>query len=355
MRTDIIGVYTIQYPDEIVWLQDNNNILISSSYGSFSAELTISSPYKSIKITHNTPLDEIMFDLNEPLRYLYHEDTLTSQMSIWRIDINIITPSFSNSFGFDYRVYDGISFTTKTHGTSDIIYVYNAEELSNIMLYSPADGEAVIGGNTKPISSGVNQLDLSNIITNPGNYNLYLRSKLEYPPIANIIYDIALTPSSSDIYFKAQEQSDPGTLNGGSLMYHKQIFPMNHTIIYEEPCDNFPFAEIRYINTDGCYRYFGGKILEMTDSNDQKSYDKPDLLKYNTTPKYLNLSTEKIIKIGAEDILLGAEIEDIIYSSKLWIRDIKGDWMDCEIETHSIVQTGSEYSDVILEIKTHKA
>ena len=355
MRNTIVGVYTIIYPEPICWLKDNNTISITSGYGSFTASITIKSPRNTLEdtitITNRTPLKNLLFDLGESFRYLYKPGDNPSMLGNWSIEINLDGGSFQDYFSFNIQVYDGISFSTKTHGTSNVINIYDTEDLSNVYIYSPVNGKAVIGANTYPIQSGINVLDLSNDVDNDTQLCLY--SADDYPPIASITGDIAVTPYSSDIYFTVEEQEDPGTMDGGSLWNRKQIFPMCYNINLIEPCDTYPFAYIRYINSDGVYRYFGGKVLIIDDSSTLENYNIPRTLIYNAAPRYTISESSKIIHIGSE-VTLEEEISDILYSSKLWIKDINGDWIDCQLNKTNITDNLQE-GDIELEIIVHKS
>lgn len=355
MRQVTVGVYTIIYPESIVWLKDNNTISITSGYGPFDASITIKNPRNTLEdtitITHSTPLKDILFDLGECFRYLYKPGDDPSMLGNWSIEVNLDGGSFQNYFSFNVQVYDGISFSTKTHGTSNVINIYDAEDLSNVYVYSPVSGEAVIGTSTYQIQAGINQLDLSNDVE--GDTQLCLHSSLTYPPIASITGDIAVTPYSSDIYFTAEEQADPGTMDGGSLWNRKQIFPICYSIRLIEPCDTYPFAYIRYINSDGVYRYIGGKVLSIDDSSTLENYNIPRTLIYNAAPRYTITESSKIIKIGSE-ITPDDEISDILYSSKLWIKDINGEWIDCQLNKTNITDNLNE-GDIELEIIVHRA
>lgn len=354
MRNKIEGVYTIEYPESICWLKDNNVIRIRSSYGAFSAEITIQGPsillQDTIKLTNSTPLNELLFDLNESLRYLYKNNI---EYGSFTFSIALDGGTFQNYFSFVCKVFDGISFASQTHGSSDIIYIYNDTDLSNLCIYSPANGEAVFDSSTFSIIEGVNELNLSALITDYGEYNLCLRSALNFPPIAEVTGDLFINPTSSIIYFTAEEQSDPGTLNGGYLYNRKQIFPKCYKIIYNEPCADYPFAYLRYINSDGCYRYIGGKVISMNDNSKLNNYFKPNTLIYNTASEYQIDESGKVITIGVQDVEQGTELEDIIYSSKLWIKDINDQWVNCQLNNTNLT-TNFRDDDVELEIIIHK-
>ena len=359
MRQTTIGVYTIIYPEPICWLKDNNTISITSGYGPFTTSITIKSPRNTLEdtitITNRTPLKDTLFDLNESFRYLYKPGDDPSMLGNWSIEINLTggtgSGTFQDYFSFNIQVYDGISFSTKTHGTSNAINIYDAEDLSNVYIYSPVSGEATIGTSTYQIQVGINQLDLSNDVNS--DTQMCLHSSLSYPPIASITGDIAITPYSSDIYFTAEEQEDPGTMDGGSLWNRKQIFPMCYNINLIEPCDTYPFSYIRYINSDGVYRYIGGKVLSVDDSSTLENYNIPRTLIYNAAPRYTISESSKIIHIGSE-VTLENEISDILYSSKLWIKDINGDWIDCQLNKTNITDNLQE-GDIELEIIVHKS
>lgn len=356
MRNVIEGVYSIDYPEDIVWLKDNNVIKIGSSWGGFTVDIEVRTPSGAVlRLENKTDRHDIIFDLDECLNYLYKEDDIFHNNGIWRINVSLDAGSFKNYFNFTFNLYNGCSFTYKTHGTSNIINIYNADELENLFIFSPVAGKTVIDNNEITINKGINLLDLSEIITEQGEYDICLVSAEDYPPLAEITGDVAVTPNDSYIYYVAYEQEDPGTLYGGSLMNRKKIFPICYKLIYKEVCDDYCFGELKYINTDGCYRYIGGKILSGTDNNTTVNYNIPNTKIYNTAPKYKITGAQKILKLGCVDIPKDVEIEDIIYSDNIWIRGIDNEWWDVQLNKTDITENYNEdFEDAQFEIITHK-
>lgn len=357
MKTITKNGITVTIPGEynglsgIVWLDDNNVVQITSTSAPIKCtiklgrsliglnNLTTNEYYSSVKT--------IRFNLNDNLKFLWDD----MSFNLLYLNISVEKGGVVTEFNARLSVYEGKSFIDKSHGGDEVIYIYNTDEM-NVKIYSPVIGEMVIGNTTSTLLSGINTFDVSTLLTNPGEYEISMRSALNYPPIANILGDEALTPTSSKIIFEAVEQSDPGTKYGGSLWDKKQIFPKTYKIIYQEPCDDFPFVEIRYVNTDGCMRYIGGKLLATENAFEPTSVVYSGRYnEYRYSPEFINNKNSKVLKIGIDGILPGAEIEDIIYSNKVDIRGIDGNWHSCCLRTNTIQNNkNSGFDNFELEI-----
>lgn len=331
MRQIGIGNFDIVYPSEILWLQDNNTIKVTGNSSKIGCRIVITSPDgKTNTLEYYSPINTLLFNIGDNINHLYDESYPSTQ---WFIDIYLSNgdENWTEQFTFATTVIDGKSFSTKSHGSSSVIYFYGDPV---IQIFSPHDGKITINSYTFDIKTGINDIAPSLAgITGPGEYTLDLDNKSTYPPTAYILNTIPITPYSTKIVFDVIEQG-VDSIPGGTLWNPEQIFPKHLTLKWEEKCSRDEVI-IYYRNTDGCIRYVSGKLIEETDTFSPTKHHGMDTSVYKYAPIYINNSNSKILKIGFENIDPGFEFNDIIYSP--WVK-IKGIYEDvnCMLKTDSI-------------------
>lgn len=335
MRVERMNVYTITYPDDIVYLYDNNIINIERTTGDadivFNVKIVISSPNGEIsKLEYTTRSKTISFILDDNLKYLFEKTN-----DDWRIGVYINDfghSSSNNNFTFSFKLLAGKSFMNKTHGSANVIYNYTGDEIE---IFSPNSGKVVCNGNSVDVVKGVNQINLSDLgIVNSGEYKIELTNKTQYQPVSIIMSVTPVTATSSEIQWQTTEE-EPTTIDGGSLWQRKQIYPMDIVLHNNYLCDCDVI--LRYINCDGCYRQVAGKLLQEEDTfTPTKLNNVISGCNYRYNPNFVNNNNSKILKIGITDIDGDAELGDIIFSEKLQILDINNNWTDCMLKTNSI-------------------
>lgn len=325
MRQTTISNCTITYPENIVYLYDNNIITIQSNNSNFDTKITITSPNSSVSnLQYKTKSSLISFILDDNLKYLFYKTN-----GDWIIDIVI---DDINIFSFSFKLLQGKSFLNKTHGSSSVIYNYSGDDLE---IFSPNGGKIVCGNESIDVNAGYNSISLTDLgITNVGEYQLELTNKTLYQPISIVLNDIAISPTSSTIVWQTTEE-EPTIIDGGSLWDRRQIFPQTLTLYYGYQCNSDVI--LRYINCDGCYREIAGKLLQEEDTfSPTKLNNVISGGGYKYNPNFVNNNNSKILKIGISDIDSNAELGDIIFSGKLQILDINNNWTDCMLKTNSI-------------------
>lgn len=351
MRTNTISTTVITYPEDVIWLHDSNVIKLDSQY-KVGAQVIITEPTGNIKtLAYFSKLKSLLFTLDDALKALF-----TDNISAWNIRVLVYENGMlAGSFGFDVKVLNGKSFITRSHGMAQTIYVYSSDDLSKLTVYSPAAGEVAVGTWGFTCYPGLNAYNLQSVITSEGEYSLCLNDSDSTPSHVNIVNDIAVDPNSSVLYLSITPGTNPNAKTGGDIWREeKQIFPICHKIIYEERCDGFDFAELRYTDTDGCIRYLGGKLLNEQDNAEDAGWSTLNTDVWKHKPCRWIQSSDKVVKIGFTDIEKNAYPSDILYSDSIQLKIWDGTWQDVRLKTNSLDTTNDEYMDFELELYAHE-
>lgn len=332
MRTIVSQGYTINYPESTIWLYDSNKLKITGSAAGFNVKIIIQNPSgEQSQLEYTTRTKSIVFLLDDNIRYLW-----TKTNSDWSF-IVLVDDVQIHSFGA--RVLNGKSFLNKTHGSSDVIYLYNVNTIFDarqIEVYSPADGRLTYGNDSTSVYEGWNSVYLPSIgITQTGDYVLDLANRVSSSISAFVTADRGISPSTSDITWNYQVTAVGVTIDGGTLYEQRQIFPTKLKLHFLDLCSGD--VVIQYTNADGCIRQVCGKLIEEKDEFEPTRLSnviRSEQYRYN--PTFTNNSNSKTLKIGCYEIEAGAEIGDIIFSDTLQILDINNTWRDCVLKTNSV-------------------
>ena len=358
MRTKTIQFYShiieVVYPEEAAWLGDNLYIQINTLSGNtpICFKITLSTLSDSNEMIYNSSVKKIVFDIKDNVKNLFDE---SSQQTNMGLKIEIIGDSLrpGETAEDSMIVIKGKTLPTKPHGSSNEILLYNPDELENVDIFLPFPSTGMINLNQISQDDLLESHDLSSIITTNGVYEICFEpaNASTTPPVVSWISDQFISPYSSDIIFFAKDADISGTYEGN--IWNKTSNTQKCiTITYEEPCEDFPYFEIKYLNCDGCYRYLMGKLLEEDDSGKWIDYAyRKNEIKY--LRDFYTAENNKILKVGFKDVPAGLEFNDIIYSSELYFRDYKGEWLPCILNNVSSLYRNQE-EDIILELVVNK-
>lgn len=347
MRQTTVNGITITYPEDIIWVHDHSAVTVSGN-GPTGATLTIYHPAGATKVlTYMSPLSEVTFYLDTALRLLENDN-----IGDYRCDISLFQNySFVGNFSFWFKLYKGKSFQDRTHGTSQHIYIYDPSELTKINIFSPSSGTATILGHTFNIERGLNSLNLTQYITEAGEYNVCLTDSEHMAINAFIISDTAVSPSETTLEFSVSEDMSNADI-GGNIFGNMSIFPICHTIEMSDACQNYPFVELVYIDTDGCRRYLGGTVINDTESVSKTAYTRLNEEIYKDVPRGTLTDANNLLKVQFSDIDVTSNFRDILYSEELYLRrKWDGELIPVRIKTDSLVlKSNEDYVDFELEI-----
>jgi len=350
MRTQLISSTTVTYPNSVIWLHDSNVIKLDSSYP-VGAEITVTAPDSESKtLVYKSDFTSLSFFLNDTIAELYGDS-----LSYWTIRVRVFeNTSLVGTFNFATKVLNGRSFITRSHGAAETIYVYSYEDLYKVQLYTPANGQVAIGNWTNTCYEGINGYNLQSVLTSTGEYSICCSSSTTTPSSVSIIGIDPEEPTISSVEFQVTSGYDPNAKQGGDIWGSRTIFPICHKIIYEEVCDNFKFAELRYIDADGCTRFLGGKLISEVETVNDESWSTTTTEVYKHNPSRWIQSANNVIKVAFSDIERNAYPTDILYSDKIWMKNWEGEWKQVRLKTTNLTTTDEEYLDFELEVYTHE-
>lgn len=345
----------ITYPgdsDGICWKNDNfiSEIKFLNGTYPFSVRIIITNIATTLSNTlqYTTLTNHIIFDLRDNIIDIIDDSV---KVNNFVVSVELLSHSL-NTFTYNIQVIEGKSFLTTPHGTSSVILINNADELSDVQIYAQFPSNATIDNTTYSVDK-FKSLDLSSIITTEGNYKLCLEpiDVSSLPPVITFVKDEFLTPYSSKIIWGVEEQKSNEYYKGG-LWNRTNEEQHCIDIIYEEGCDDYPNIELKYINTDGCDRYVMGKLLTEHDGNKYSTIANKfnDIRNIND---YYVTENSKTLNVGIKDIPAGLHFNDIVYSEKLWIRDYNNQWISCVLKSFD-VEYNNEDNDYIVEIIVNK-
>lgn len=332
MRTITRQGYKITYPDPIIWLFDSNKVKITGSTAGYNVKIIIQNPNgQTSKLEYTTRTKSITFVLDDNVKWLWEKGNGDWSFTIMIDDVQV--------FAFSSKVLNGKSFLNKTHGSSNVIYLYNVSTVYDsryIEIYSPNDGRLVVGGTSYPANLGLNTVYLPSIdIINTGDYDILLTNRNNDSISSFVVSDLAKKPPISELTWNYQINSSNVTIDGGTLYQGRQIFPQTIKLHFLDLCEGD--VVLRYTNQDGCIRQVAGKLIEEKDEFEPTRLNnvvRSERYKFN--PTFTNNNNKKTLKIGLYDIEAGAEINDIIFSDTLQILDVDNEWQDCVLKTNTV-------------------
>lgn len=353
MRTYTSNNITVTYQESVVWLGDSNIITVESMdvNDKVGAEIIIRHPAgtETRTIRHLSDLNKLLFVIDDALAALIDDNIgqYTIQIDVYKNGAYSFTRSFS------FQLLKGKSFTNQSHAIGRTIYIYSLDELYKLQIYSPANGVFSAGGQTFNLVKGLNQFNLTNDIDGDGTYGYCLQNS-QISPIAVITGAIAKTPYKSQIQYglvRAAYTEDVTEKGGDVWRYDDEIFPVCGDIIFEEPCWNNDFVELRYTDTDGCVRYLGGKLASETNSVNGTNYYRAEGTNvFRNIPRSHRETTKRSIKVGFMDVKTDAYPQDILYSDEVFMKMYNGEWWPVIIGTEKIEIKSGDTQDIELEV-----
>lgn len=356
MRTTTINNVTINYLDSTSWLYDNLFIELVGNGVTVGAQIKVtdiaSGMYRKLK--YISEMQRLVFPLNDTMKSLYHD----------AISFNIVVNVYedgvqSGSFGFNVDILNGKSLPFRAHGSTRTIYAYSQDDLYKIQFLFPASGNFNVNGHGFPIAqAGLIGFDLRSYITHNGIYSMCYQADAESGPISmSIVNAFSDTPFSGVAQLSFADESGEvpeNEMNKGDIWEDSRFSSDRYCIdlIYEEACNDFNLFHTRYLDTDGCIRFLGGKIISQTTNQTANNFYRLD-----TDSVYMNISRKHrqessgTVKVAYESLRRDSYWSDILLSDIIWFENFDGEWFECSIVDKKVTVNSDDTQDVTLEFE----
>ncbi len=307
---------SVEYPDNLVWLHDNNIIRVMSSVPSESvgARVVVREPTGSqLTLDYWSETNELVFLLNDTLKQLFG-----GSISSW--DILVQPYSFTTpqaTFTFQMKVFYGKSFTDRSHGAATTIYWNDTSELAKLQIFSYEGGTATVKGNSYTLVAGITSLNIA---------TLGIGDEEKMHITANNVLDT--TPSNL------------GSMWAGGIVDAEDYYiTLKHVAV----CSDYNSVRIYYNDTDGCYRWLAGKLKKETNNASGSNYGRITSIYRNGAFKNIE-STSKTITVGYQDIDNLAYVQDIMYADDVRMMNYNGELVPVSVNTKKLSNEDFENS-----------
>lgn len=280
MRTYTSANITVTYPEQLVWLLDNNFMLCENMYGAYrmrvNATVTVGGVHSVYD--HTTEIGTLTFRWAPFLRGVPNGSNVGVVCSITTWDANDNQHSDVVKYTMDMRY--GKTLQERHHCSESVVVYEKAPDLVNFEILKPAGwtGRVYFGANTYTYNS------------NDASVNL-------------ITY-----ASPGDMTIK---------YSGLTGIYRGEIFNDGKDAIWSVRCLQVCPAKngikLTYYNTDGCKRYAIGEVLKKTMAAERKECRKGGIV-YDEPPRSLVTGYTGTIDVGFKDVEPGQYLEDIMLS-----------------------------------------
>lgn len=330
MRTQILsGIIQMEYPENIVMLYDNNVIKINSLNNKVvGARLTLTVDQTSVILEYQSELPNLIFKLWDTLMRL-----TDGQHTLVTVTGNISNDSVGYQITpFTFYVEQGRTLNSRTAGNVRTMYWSDTSDLAKVNIYTPIGGTAIYGNSTFVLNQGVNKLNLSTLQVN-GDF--YLDIHLSYPHNVDVVF-------FGDLWKHYTTDLNQNT--------RYQIYFKKEDIGNEcNPYVQQNYGKIKFLNVDGCYVTFIGKVIKEKYSNAQNIYATENLVV--KTPNALVYDCIDEVTIAFQDIEHSAYIYDIMYSPDIQYVGGDGNWYSAVMSANNITQEKEDYNDLEITLK----
>lgn len=337
MRSENLqNMVEVVYPDLITHINDRNcitvNTLTSKPVG---GRFTFTCNGNTATIEYQSELQNLVFRINSSLKRItngqHQTVTVTGYVSNDGIEYQI-TP-------FTLVVEQGRSLNSRPHGCCRTMYYQNDADLSKVEIYAPVAGTATVGQYVYTLQAGCNSLNLTEYNGSPVT-----------PPSGDFQIAIHLSYSHSDTptYF-------------GDLWHHSTSALADQTeytvqmvqISAGSDCsdsNSVSYGKVKFLDTDGCYKTFLGKVTAMKFSLKQSEYINNTLVADNPWALITDVQQEMTLVFG--DIRHNAYLYDIVFSPHILYLNGYGEWKDAVLADSNLSETDGEVmDDVTIKIK----
>ena len=315
MRTVMLmGKMVMNYPDEVVFINDRNVIELASVTATLNpvgGTFSLSNDQKTVQISYESERDTLTFDLYSVLKALSVNNnpviTVSGSVSCGTTTTTI-TP-------FTIAVNWGKTLPTRPHCSERIVYFNDISQLIGVEILTMNGGSI----NGAAVSAGITKL----------NFNQYGDFKVT-------VVDGLETRYINFKYVSIGGYADPTGVGcaGGSAGENT----------------SYGYLTVNYINTDGCHRWLCGKIKNRKRSITQSDWRANELIR-NTPNAITTGYTDEITVVFPECERL-AYVEDIMFSPEIYFINESGVAQPCLITTKTLTLDNWDSNDIEITFKT---
>lgn len=261
----------VVYPDEIVWMGDNNWCDLTNTLNDpVGALLVITINGNSYNKEYNSQLNYERFSFDDVLR-ISTPGTVT-------VKIQVTANGTVDFVSFTFQLYYGRTLTSRHHGSvTDVLLPIG---VTSVDIFTPLEGGTMYIGGVGSVFTGP-KIDTF-AITSCGQYVNFFDNRLTQVP-----------KWFGDLW---NEEKKPW-----------------HTIKTHCVCPSDNGIVVKYYDTDGCLRYAVGEVIKVKDAAKNTEVRRRDSVIADIGKRIVSeFATE--ITIGIADVPKGAYLEDIICS-----------------------------------------
>lgn len=364
MRTIQVNTSQVTYPDATVFTGDNIFISVSDATYPVGAEISVTNiaTLQTKTLVYVSELKNLTFDIRDTVKMLHAEGGSTLN-----IKVKVYNDMFyTGTFAFNVQTLDGRSMPQRSHGSARTFYIYSPDELYKFYMFLAGSGSLYVNGTSIPVvSGGRNTFNLQQMVISTGEHSLcyYMgvksggsgapdqSTRVEITDVEPWTVSAVVSLNYHDMDPEPSEQIKGGGVWSDSKM---DLAKYCSRLVYEDHCDDFDFLELSYWDTDGCFRYLGGKIISETTETSKENFTGVRHSVYrDISQKYINESDGKV-KVAFEDLRRDSYYSDILLSDHVYFRNYNGDWLPCSIVDSKITVKSDEYSDLELEVELYR-
>lgn len=331
MRTqNIQNMLTLEYPDQIAQINDDNVLVLSSlTNKAVGARLTLSnSDQDTVALEYDSELTTIVFKLWDTLKYLVKGQhsliTVSGDVSNDGILYHIDPVSF--------YVELGRTMNSRTAGNVRTMYWSSQEDLSKVNIYSPTDGTASVGQSQYTLAAGVNVLDLSSLQLG-GDFQIDVA--LSYPHSQTMV-------QFGDLWHHSVSGVQPNTRYSVSMLHVASGADCN-------PSRPSNYGKVRFINADGCWVVFIGKVTKEKFAAEYIDYWSDSITV--RTPHALVTDATDEVTVYFQDTAYDSYLTDIVWATRIEYLNGAGEWKECTLSSKSVQIEDGDGNNVELVLK----
>lgn len=326
MRTQTLSnVVSLTYPDAIVQINDDNILKVNSlNLKAVGGYFTLTNAQsESVTLEYLSELTSLTFKLCDSLKKL-----VNGQHSMITVSGSVANGEYSYTIEpFTLYVEQGRTLLSRTAGNVRTMYWQNSEDLKKVNIYTPVGGSAVVGSTSFPLHAGVNVVNMSALqVVDDFNINVTLSYSHSQDPVffGDIWHHASSTLQLNTNYtIKMVQISAGGDCNTAK--------PSN-------------FGKIRFLNVDGCYVTFIGRVAKEKFSNTQNTYYSENIVVHEPNA-FLTSCTDEVT-MTFQDVDHFAYFYDIMWSTDISYLAGNGTWQKCILSSTNLTQENEDENNI---------